>query len=171
MASDKPDRPDRPAGSEAPERAEKPERSDRAERPAEEELHGRGFLERTLPDLIKRAVEVGVEKLTEGPENLRNLVEGMRVPKEIMHVLLSQVDETKNGLYRVVAREIRDFLEHTNVSDEMTKALTKLSFEIKTEIRFIPNDAGTEEGGAKFPKPDVRASVHVKNARRRNRDE
>src|SRR6185295_16852674 len=88
----------------------------------------------------------------------------LKLPKEVVSYLFMQVDVTKNGLYRAVAKEIRDFLEHTNVADELTKALTKLSFEVKTEIRFIPNDAAPGEG--KLPRPDVRASVRVKEDRR-----
>jgi hypothetical protein len=96
----------------------------------------------------------------------------MKLPKEVLHYLYTQIDETKNGLYRVVAKEIRDVLEHTQFADEMTKVLTKLSFEIKTEIRFIPNDAAKSaekdgedegEGGGRFPKPDISSHVSVKD--------
>jgi hypothetical protein len=71
--------------------------------------------------------------------------------------MFSQLEETKNGLYRAVAREVRDFLENTNFAEELTRALTTLSFEIKTEVRFIPNDSRS-----KPPVPDVRSKVSVK---------
>jgi len=130
---------------------------DLPEEPPERDAERRKFAERLLPELIKRMVEAGVGKLSEGPENLRNFVHELRVPKEIANYLFAQIDETKNGLYRVVAREIRDFLEHTNLAEEITNALTKLSFEIKTEIRFIPNDAPSRL----FPRPEVKAEVKV----------
>ena len=107
-----------------------------------------------MPELIRRVLEAGLEKL--GQENLRNLMGEMRLPKEILAILFAQIDETKTGLYRVFAREIRDFLEHTNFSDEIARVLTTLSFEIKTEVRFIPNDSRL---GAS---PDIRARVRVK---------
>src|SRR5688572_16483794 len=104
----------------------------------------RRAFDRAIPDLLKRAVEkaveTGVGKLSEGPDGLRNFVGDMKLPKEAMHYLYQQIDDTKAGLYRVVAKEIRDVLEHTHFADEVTKILTKLSFEIKTEIRFVPND-------------------------------
>jgi hypothetical protein len=115
-------------------------------------------LERLLPMLIKRILETGFEKLVEAPENARNLVQEMRLPKEILSLLLSQLDETKNGLYRVVARETRDFLEQTNLAEEVARVLTTLSFEVKMEVRFIPNDSRL---GAT---PDVRSRVRVKKA-------
>lgn len=135
--------------------------ADGEDRPEEKE-HERRRLERILPELIKRIVEAGYEKISEGPENVREFVREMKLPKEVLALLLAQIDETKNGLYRVVAKEIRDFLEHTNFSEEMAKVLTMLSFEIKTEVRFIPND---ERLGAP-PKPEVRSKVKVKRESR-----
>ena len=113
-------------------------------------------LERILPELIKRVFEAGYEKLADTPENVRQLARDMKLPKEALTLLLGQLDESKNGLYRVVAKEIRDFLDHTNLADELAKALTTLSFEIKTEVRFIPNDSRL---GAT---PDIRSKVRVK---------
>src|SRR6185295_17973857 len=85
-------------------------------------------LESVIPELIKRAIEVGVEKATEAPDNLKQFVGDLKLPKEIAHYLLTQVEETKNGLFRVVAKEMRDFLEHTNLAGEMQKMLTTVQF-------------------------------------------
>ena len=86
-----------------------------------------------------------------------------------MNYVYAQVDDTKNGLYRVVAKEIRDVLEHTAIADEIAKVLTKLSFEIKTEIRFVPNDRAEEavegektEREAVPVRPKITSEVSVK---------
>ena len=114
-----------------------------AEPPDEHEK--KRLFERAIPQLFKRlverAVESGVEKLQEAPENLRDFVDDMKLPKEALHYLYAQIDDTKIGLYRAVAKEIRDVLEQTNLADEITKVLTKLSFEVNTQIRFVPNEA------------------------------
>jgi hypothetical protein len=130
-----------------------------SERPdgSEREDGERRRLEGILPELVKRVFEAGYERLSEGPENVRHFVSELRLPKDV----LTQLDETKNGLYRAVAKEVRDFLDHTNFADELANVLTKLSFEIKTEVRFIPNDAA--KGGR--PIPDVKAKVSVKRDR------
>src|ERR1700730_5512110 len=67
-------------------------------------------LEGVIPEIVRRAVELGVEKTQEAPDNLKQFVNDRKLPKEIAHYLLGQIDETKNGLFRVVAKEIRDFL-------------------------------------------------------------
>ncbi len=134
--------------------------------------------------LVERAVEHGVEKLAEQPENLRNFIAELKLPKEIVQDVYGQIDDTKNGLYRVVAKEIRDVLEQTHVADEIVKALTKLSFEIKTEIRFVPNDAapsrdgakageegeeGAREGEGSFVRPKVTSEVTMRERGREER--
>jgi hypothetical protein len=116
-------------------------------------------LERLIPELVKRLLEAGYEKLAEGPENVRNLVSELKLPKEALGLLFAQLDETKNGLYRAVAREVRDFLDHSNLAEELARALTALSFEIKTEVRFIPNDSRMRAT------PEVRTKLAVRRDR------
>lgn len=106
-------------------------------------------LEGVIPEIVRRAVELGVEKAQEAPDNLKSFVGDLKLPKEIAHYLLQQIDETKNGLFRVVAKEIRDFLEHTNFAGEVQKLLTTVQFEVNTTIRFTPND-----GRPKTPSKD-----------------
>lgn len=121
----------------------------------ESEVDRRG-LDRIIPDLVKRILEAGLERLSDGPDSVRRVVGDLRLPREVIASVFSQIDETKTGLYRVVAKEVRDFLEQTSFAEEITRALTALSFEIRTEVRFVPNDARNR------PTPDVRSKVTVK---------
>jgi hypothetical protein len=142
----------------------------------------RRLLEGVIPELLKRAIEMGVDKASDAPESLKHFVGDLKLPKEIAGYLLTQVDETKNGLFRVVAKEIRDFLEHTNLSNEMQKILTTVQFEINTTVRFSPNDGSSkqppsDENGAeasddtkaRIPKPEVKTQVTVKREGSRER--
>lgn len=137
-----------------------------------------GAIGNALKRAVERAVESSMGKLAEGPEKLGHFVGDMKLPKEVLSYLYTQIDETKTGLYRVVAKEIRDVLEHTELADVLTKTLTKLSFEIRTEIRFVPNEAAQKppaEGEAGdtpppaqqgLPRPEVTAHVSVKERSR-----
>ncbi len=143
---------------------------------SDNERHRR--LDTVITELFKRAVELGVEKAVEAPDNLKELIGGMKVPREVANLLLSQVEETKNGLFRVVAKEVRDFLEHANLGTEMQKMLTTVQFEINTTIRFKPNDeksGSSNEHAGKLLKPEVKADVQMKRderprERRRSRE-
>jgi hypothetical protein len=126
--------------------------------PAGDDDDRRRRVEKVLRDTIRRGLEKGLGTIRGTDTALRDLVGDVKLPREIVTYVFSQVDDTKNALVRVVAREVRDFLEATDLSAELKKALTTLSFEIKTEIRFIPNDAGGV-------KPDVKASVAPRRSR------
>jgi hypothetical protein len=135
----------------------------RAEKVADDDVSGRKNIERLIRDTIRRLIETGVGKITEGPESLRNFVAEIKLPKEIAGYVFSQIDETKNGLYRVVAKEIRGFLQQNDLGEELARALSHLSVEINTQIRFVPSDE--DRASSKLGQPEVRASVQVKSDR------
>ena len=125
-------------------------------------------LERVFREAFRRAIERGVEAgvgtFSRADKAVRGAIDDVPLPKEIVGVLFSQFDDTKNALVRVVANEVRDFLEATDVAGELQRALTSLSFEIKTEVRFIPNEAGGV-------KPQVRAKAAPKVKREKRGSE
>jgi hypothetical protein len=49
---------------------------------------------------------------------------------------------SKDDIMRAAAGEMRTWLEHLNLNEELAKALSKLVIEVKTEIRFRPNEEG-----------------------------
>lgn len=125
--------------------------------------------ERAVPEFMKRILEAGLEKLSEQPDQLRQKLADLKLPKETLSALLAQLDDSKSGLYRIVSKELREFLENTNFAEDLVRALTKLSFEIKTEIRFIPNETaqsassrGAASGSPTSVRPHVKASARVK---------
>lgn len=124
----------------------------------------RGRLEGVIPDLIKKTVQVGFDRTVGAQESIKNFIADSKLPKEIANAILQQVDDTKNGLFRVVAKEVRGFLEAVDFQNELQKLLTTVSFEIKTEIRFIPNDSAPDKLG----RPEVKSNMRVK---RQDRDE
>lgn len=121
----------------------------------EEEKKSR--FESVLPEILKRAVERGKERAQEAPENLKSFV-GDRIPKEVSSYVLHQVDETKSSILKVVAGEVRSFLEATNLSSELRKLLTTVKFEVHTTIRFSPNDEAPKKSERKSePRPEPEA--------------
>lgn len=118
----------------------------------------RARLEGVIPDLIKKTVQVGYDRTVGAQESIKNFIADSKLPKEIANAILQQVDDTKNGLFRVVAKEVRGFLEAVDFQRELQKLLTTVSFEIKTEIRFIPNDSVPDKLG----RPEVKAKMRVK---------
>ncbi|MDX2053923.1 MAG: hypothetical protein SFV15_16090 [Polyangiaceae bacterium] len=117
--------------------------------PEEHERESR--VERIVPELLRRMLEAGYEKLSDGPENLRQFVSDLKLPKEALAVLLTQVEDGRHGLYRAVAGEVREFLQRTSLSDEIKRAVSGLTLEIKTEIRVVPKDSPKDSVRPKPP--------------------
>ena len=81
----------------------------------DEPSSGRTAEERaTLSDFVRRAVSAGV----------------------------GAAARSKDDIMRAAAGEMRSWLERLNLNDELAKAFTKLVVEVKTEIRFRPNEEG-----------------------------
>ena len=123
-------------------------------------------LEQFVPDLLKRTVYAGLGALFTTEEGIRKLAADFQLPKDVANYLIHQAASSKDEVLRIFAREIRGFLDNVNISGELQKLLTSLSFEIKTEIRFIPNDEAL--GGLS---PDIKRDVQVKRSRPDRRDE
>jgi len=100
---------------------------DTRRRPEEEEVTSPGEPERdrTLGDLVRRAVSVGVGAAAGA------VSAGVGVAAS-----------AKDDIVRVAAAEMRNWLEKLNLQEEVAKTLAKMVIEVKTEIRFRPNDEG-----------------------------
>ena len=117
-------------------------------------------LEALIPDLVRRTVTAGLGAAFATEGGIRRLAGELSLPKELAQSLLASADSTKDRVVEIIARETREFLENLNLNDVLVKTLTQLSFEIKTEIRFVPNDEAL--GGVK---PEVKRKVAVKRTK------
>jgi polyhydroxyalkanoate synthesis regulator phasin len=116
-------------------------------------------LEALIPELVKKTLYAGLGAAAVTEEQIRK-VAGDWLPKDVVSYLLQSANSTKDEVFRIFAREIREFLQNLNLSQELTKLLTQLSFEIKTEIRFIPN---TESVAG--VKPDIKKKIRLKRTK------
>jgi hypothetical protein len=130
-----------------------------SEAPGERGLRER--LEGLVPEIVRKTFYAGLGAVFSTEEGIRKLAHDLPMPKEVATSLLSSADGVKDEVLRVVGRELSDFLGKLNVSQELAKLLTQLSFEIKTEVRFIPNDQAV--GGVK---PDIKNKMALKRNKR-----
>src|SRR4051812_33474111 len=123
-------------------------------------------LEPLVPELVKKTFTAGMGAVFSTEEGIRKIAREVSLP-DVVGYVANSADGAKDKVFEIVARETREFLANLNLTEEFAKILTTLSFEIKTEIRFIPNSErvmGSE--------PDVKATVRVKkNDKAIGRDE
>jgi hypothetical protein len=76
---------------------------------------------------------------------VKQVVNDLKLPKEALNYIFKQVDETKHAAVKIIAKEVRELLEKTDLAEEATKVLTSVSFEVTTNIRFVPNPDGKKK--------------------------
>ncbi len=81
---------------------------------APDDDRGSERIDRGISDFVRRAVSAGV----------------------------GAAARSKDDIVRVAAAEMRGWLDHLNLNEEIAKALAKMVIEVKTEVRFRPNDEG-----------------------------
>ena len=109
-----------------------------------------------MGETVRKALASGFRAARAGEEKLRGMV-GDALPKEVTAYVKGAIDTGRDEVVRIIGAQFKKFLEGIDVGGEVAKILTAVSFEIKTEIRFIPND--------KKLKPEVKMSVRPKRAR------
>jgi hypothetical protein len=87
---------------------------------------------RVVGDFVRRAIE-----------NTMGQVQNTgAVPKEAINYLLQQTDRGRKEAVRLVAKEVGDFLRHTDISSEVVKILTNVQVDVSASLRFKRNPEG-----------------------------
>jgi hypothetical protein len=116
---------------------------------------GWSWKSRMVPELVQRLFVAGMGAVFTSEEGIRKLASEVSLPKDVTRYLVSQAQTTRNELSRIVAREIRSFLESINLGAEVTKILTSLTFEIKMQVRLLPS------GKPGTIRPEIKGDVKV----------
>lgn len=94
----------------------------------ERQRHG----SRVVSDFVRRAIENTVGQVQSSGA----------LPKDALHYLLQQGDKGRKEVVRIVAKEVGDFLRHTDISSEVVKVLTNVQVDMSASIRFKRNPEG-----------------------------
>jgi hypothetical protein len=144
------------------ERPGRPARESSSRRPSIEESERersiRGRLESIVPEVVKRAMISGLGAIFMTEETIRTAVSDM--PKDAVNFLVDQADHTKELLFTMIAKEVRDYLEQTDLNAEMARLLSRLTVEVRTQVRFIPNPDVPDSPAAMTP--EVKHDVEFK---------
>ena len=88
-------------------------------------------IDRILPELIRRGLEVGREKVSES------------IPRELAAHVVAQLGDVRSGIVKAVAQEVGRFLREADIASEVRKVLTGLNVEAQVKLKFSARDDGT----------------------------
>ncbi len=69
----------------------------------------------------------------------------IRVPQEIVSYSKEQVASLRAELIQMMRKEVSNYFSSLNLSSELLKLLTYLTFEVKMQIRLVPTERGHVE--------------------------
>src|SRR6476619_3990164 len=76
----------------------------------------RARLEQLLPDIVKRTFYAGLGAVFTTEEGIRKIASDFHLPKDVANYLIQQAASSKDELFRIVAKELRAFLETINLN-------------------------------------------------------
>ena len=95
---------------------------------------------RGLSDLLRKAV-TGVGAVMTNDEGVRDY----KLTNNAMRMISGTAEKTKREVTEVVTKEVRNFLDHLELHEIITKVMTGMTFEINTQIKIVPNEEGKNE--------------------------
>ena len=102
-------------------------------------------LDAMLPETVKKLALAGMGAIFMTEEGIRNAVSDLKLPREAVSSLLAQTEKARADFFRMVAIELRGFLEEANLAGELRKVLVGLSLDVQASISF----RSTEDGGVR----------------------
>ena len=91
-------------------------------------------LEHLVPELVKKTFAAGMGAVFQTEEGIRKIARDVSLTNAAGY-LAHSADGAKDKVFEVIARETREFLSTLNVTEEIAKLLTTLSFEIKPTVK------------------------------------
>src|SRR5947209_5758381 len=88
-------------------------------RPDEENLRAR--LQAAIPDVVKRTLAAGLGAVFASEEGIRKLVSDFHLPKEVASYLVTHAQGTKDEVFRIVAEELRSWLDRVDIQRELVR--------------------------------------------------
>lgn len=147
-----------PLPSMPPDQGFDPDELEGLEEIAEEREGKLGF----VPELVKRAAVAGLGALFMTEEGIRSLAGQLKLPKEVLGFIVSQAEKTKDDIGRIVADEVRRFLQSDKLRQEFLKLLSGMTIEIDAKVRLTPSESARGQS-----KPGVSlADVRVRGGKR-----
>lgn len=132
-----------------------------------------GGATRGVTDALRRVLLGSVGTLLTTEEGIRAAVRELKLPKELMQMVLAQAQTTRTEVVAVLAREMRGFLASMDAQALMQRALSGLVLEITAEVRFKLDEEGDLVPQVKVnskPRSKTRAPSSSAGKRRKPRE-
>ena len=109
-----------------------------------------------VPEFVKKMAVAGLGAIFMTEEGLRSLAGQLKLPKEMLGVVLSQAEKTKDEVGRVLSEELRRFFQSEKLRQEFLRLMAGMTVEVSAQIRLVPSaEEGETEGSGERRGPKV----------------
>jgi hypothetical protein len=114
-----------------------------------------------VPEFVRKVAVAGLGALFMTEDGIRSLSGQLKLPKEVLGLVLSQAEKTKGDIGRVVSEELRRFLQSEKLREEFLKLMSGMTVEVTAQIRLVPPEETKKKGSgapsAKLTVSDLKA--------------
>jgi len=126
----------------------------------------RGF----VPEFVRRMAAASVGAVVMSEESIRKLASQLKLPKEVLGLLLTQAEKTKEDIGRIVIEEVRKFLQSDRMRDEFLKMIAGMTIEVRAEVKLVP-DRVKGEAPSLLPKLKIGEFKTTYDGKKRKKEE
>lgn len=126
-----------------------------------------------VTDFVRRFAAASLGAVVMSEEGIRKVAGQLKLPKEVLGLVLAQADKTKEDIGRVVTEEVRKFLQSDRMRDEFLKMIAGMTIEVRAEVKLVP-DRVKDQSPSLLPKVTVnelKTKYEVPKKEKKKRDE
>jgi hypothetical protein len=97
-----------------------------------------------VPEFVRKMAVAGLGAIFMTEEGIRNLAGQLKLPKEVLGFILTQAERTKDEVGRVLADELRRFLQSEKLREEFVKLMSGMTLDVRAQIRLVPSDEASK---------------------------
>jgi hypothetical protein len=110
-----------------------------------------------VPEIVRKVAVAGLGAVFMTEEGIRNLAGQLKLPKEVLTLVLGQAEKTKEEIGRVLSDELRRFLQSDKLRDEFLKMIAGMTIEVRAEVKLVPDRVKEhQDTPSLLPKVNVR---------------
>ena len=119
-----------------------------------------------VPEFVRKVAVAGLGAIFMTEEGIRNLAGQLKLPKEVLGFILSQAERTKDEVGRVLADELRRFLQSEKLREEFVKLMSGMTLDVRAQIRLVPADEESKASASASAPTQPKVVISELNARR-----
>jgi len=100
----------------------------------------RKAIDMLIPDVLKKAIVLGVSGEFFSEETIRKMLSDIQMPSDLVQYIIQQTSKSKNDLIRIIAEEIRNVIAQAQIGEQIKKFIKGFKINIKLEVSFDPRD-------------------------------